>query len=296
MNFSLFLLVLTIVTGILWALDKFKWAPDRHKRAKEAVAKFDEDNRLAIDRGDIGVIGESQSLYAKMTAQPKWMEWSGALFPVILAVFIVRSFVIEPFRIPSGSMLPTLHVGDFIAVNKYEYGLKFPVINWQITQGKEPKRGDVVVFKYPLDRNVDFIKRVVGLPGDEIRYVDKNVYVNGQLQGKVEDGTFFDKETYTDFKQYEENLDGVKHAIIENTKIPSMARPVYGHNGLKHCAYSQGDLVCKVPEGYYFMLGDNRDNSADSRFWGFVPREDLVGRAFFIWLNFSDLTRIGSVK
>lgn len=295
MNFSLFLLVLTIVTGILWALDKFKWAPARVKRAKDACRKFEEDNRTAIDRGDIAIIGESQSMYNQMTAQPKWMEWSGALFPVILAVFIVRSFIIEPFRIPSGSMLPTLHVGDFIAVNKYEYGVKFPVFNWQITQGSEPKRGDIIVFKYPLDRNVDFIKRVVGLPGDEVRYVGKNLYVNGQLQAKVDDGTFFDKDTYTDFKKYEENLSGVKHSIIENTKLPSMARPVQGHNGLKFCAYERGDLVCKVPEGYYFMMGDNRDNSADSRFWGFVPREDLVGRAFFVWLNFSDLSRIGSI-
>lgn len=296
MNFSFFLLVLTIVTGILWVLDKFKWAPDRIKRAKAAVAQFDEDNRTAIDRGDISVIGESQSLYNKLASQPKWMEWTGALFPVIFCVFIVRSFIVEPFRIPSGSMLPTLHVGDFIAVNKYEYGMKFPVLNWQITEGAEPKRGEIVVFKYPLDRNVDFIKRVVGVPGDEIRYVGKNLYVNGELQGKVEDGTFFDKDTYTDFTKYEETLNGVKHAMIENPKMPSMARPVYGHNGLEHCVYSRGDLVCKVPQGYYFMMGDNRDNSADSRFWGFVPREDLVGRAFFIWLNFSDLTRIGSLK
>ena len=217
-------------------------------------------------------------------------------------------------------MLPTLHAGDFILVNKYEYGLRFPVFNFAITEGSAPKRGDIVVFKYPLDfnfaitegsapkrgdivvfkypldKNVDFIKRVIGLPGDEIRYVDKQLYVNGELQQTTPDGTFFDKETYTDLDQFDENLDGVKHKILENDKVPSMARPVQGHNGLNQCLYNMGDVVCKVPEGHYFMMGDNRDNSADSRFWGFVPREDIVGRAFFIWLNISDMGRIGSIQ
>ncbi len=296
MNFSLFLLVLTVVTGILWALDKFKWAPARRERAKEAVRVFDEANRQAIDRGDISVIGESQCLYKTVVAQPKWMEWTGALFPVIFAVFLVRSFIVEPFRIPSGSMLPTLHVGDFIAVNKFEYGLRFPVLNWEMTKGTDPKRGDIAVFKYPLDRNVDFIKRVVGLPGDEIRYIDKKLYINGELVETTPNGTFFDEESYTDFTQLETKTDSVVHQTIENNNLASMARPVKGHNGLHQCVYSQGDMVCQVPEGMYFMMGDNRDNSADSRFWGFVPREDFVGKAFFVWLNFSDFGRIGSVQ
>ena len=296
MNFSVILLALTVVTGVLWCLDKFVWAPKRLALAKERAQKFQEDNRDAIDRGVISVIGEGQSLFNRTAKQPLWLEYTAGLFPVILAVFIFRSFIIEPFRIPSGSMLPTLHVGDFIAVNKYEYGLRFPVFNFEITRGEDPKRGDIIVFKYPLDKNVDFIKRVIGLPGDEIRFVDKKLYINGQLQNTQADGTFFDEESYTELKQFTENLDGVTHKILENPNVPSLARPVNGHNGLDQCLYNMGDLVCRVPEDYYFVMGDNRDNSADSRFLGFVPREDIVGRTFFIWMNFGDLSRIGSVK
>ena len=296
MNFSLVLMLLTVGTGIIWCLDRFLWRPKRLLRAKEEADRFSELNRQAIDQGEMSVIGEAQSIYQKLSAQPKWIEYTGGFFPVILFVFILRSFLAEPFRIPSGSMLPTLHAGDFILVNKYEYGLRFPFFNFAITEGTAPKRGDIVVFKYPLDKNVDFIKRVIGLPGDEIRYVDKQLYINGELQQTTPDGSFFDKETYTDLEQFDENLDGIKHKILENDKMPSMARPVQGHNGLNQCLYNMGDVVCKVPEGHYFMMGDNRDNSADSRFWGFVPREDIVGRAFFIWLNISDMGRIGSIQ
>lgn len=296
MNFSLILLLLTVFTGILWCLDKFLWAPKRNVAAKAELHWFEELNRAAIDRGDIAVIGECQSIYQRLSSQPKWLEYTAGFFPVILFVFILRSFIVEPFRIPSGSMLPTLHAGDFIAVNKYEYGMRFPVLNFAITEGDDPKRGDVVVFKYPLDRNIDFIKRVVGVPGDEIRYVGKKLYINGQLQATVQDGSFFDKDTYTDLAQFEENLDGVTHKILEDKRLPSAARPLQGHNGLDQCLYHRGDVVCKVPEGHYFMMGDNRDNSADSRFWGFVPREDIVGRAFAIWLNISDMGRIGSIQ
>ena len=296
MNFSLVLLLLTVSTGIIWCLDRFLWRPKRLARAKEEADRFSELNREAIDQGQMSVIGEANSLFQKLSAQPKWIEYTGGFFPVILFVFLLRSFVVEPFRIPSGSMLPTLHSGDFILVNKYEYGLRFPVFNFEITEGTNPKRGDIVVFKYPLDKNVDFIKRVIGLPGDEIRYIDKELYVNGKRVETTPDGSFFDKETYTDLKQFNEDLDGVVHKIVENDKVPSMARPVQGHTGLNHCVYNMGDVVCRVPEGHYFMMGDNRDNSADSRFWGFVPKEEIVGRAFYIWLNISDMGRIGSIQ
>ncbi len=296
MNFSLVLLLLTVGTGVIWALDRFLWRPKRLARAKQEADRFSELNREAIDQGQMSVIGEAQSIFNKLSAQPKWIEYTGGFFPVILFVFLLRSFVVEPFRIPSGSMLPTLHAGDFILVNKYEYGLRFPVFNFGITEGSAPKRGDIVVFKYPLDKNIDFIKRVIGVPGDEIRYINKQLYVNGKRIEATPDGNFFDKETYTDLKQFNENLEGVVHKIVENDKVPSMARPVQGHNGLNQCIYNMGDVVCRVPDGHYFMMGDNRDNSADSRFWGFVPKEDIVGRAFYIWLNISDMGRIGSIQ
>ena len=296
MNFSLVLLLLTVGTGVIWALDRFLWRPKRLARAKQEADRFSELNREAIDHGQMSVIGEAQSIFNKLSAQPKWIEYTGGFFPVILFVFLLRSFVVEPFRIPSGSMLPTLHAGDFILVNKYEYGLRFPVFNFGITEGSAPKRGDIVVFKYPLDKNIDFIKRVIGVPGDEIRYINKQLYVNGKRIEATPDGNFFDKETYTDLKQFNENLEGVVHKIVENDKVPSMARPVQGHNGLNQCIYNMGDVVCRVPDGHYFMMGDNRDNSADSRFWGFVPKEDIVGRAFYIWLNISDMGRIGSIQ
>ena len=296
MNFSLVLLLLTVGTGVIWALDRFLWRPKRLARAKQEADRFSELNREAIDQGQMSVIGEAQSIFNKLSAQPKWIEYTGGFFPVILFVFLLRSFVVEPFRIPSGSMLPTLHAGDFILVNKYEYGLRFPVFNFGITEGSAPKRGDIVVFKYPLDKNIDFIKRVIGVPGDEIRYINKQLYVNGKRIEATPDGNFFDKETYTDLKQFNENLEGVVHKIVENDKVPSMARPVQGHNGLNQCIYNMGDVVCRVPDGHYFMMGDNRDNSADSRFWGFVPKEDIVGRAFYIWLNISDMGRIGSIE
>lgn len=296
MNFSLVLLLLTVGTGVIWALDRFLWRPKRLARAKQEADRFSELNREAIDQGQMSVIGEAQSIFNKLSAQPKWIEYTGGFFPVILFVFLLRSFVVEPFRIPSGSMLPTLHAGDFILVNKYEYGLRFPVFNFGITEGSAPKRGDIVVFKYPLDKNIDFIKRVIGVPGDEIRYINKELYVNGKRIEATPDGNFFDKETYTDLKQFNENLEGVVHKIVENDKVPSMARPVQGHNGLNQCIYNMGDVVCRVPDGHYFMMGDNRDNSADSRFWGFVPKEDIVGRAFYIWLNISDMGRIGSIQ
>ena len=198
MNFSLVLLLLTVGTGVIWTLDRFIWRPKRLARAKQEADRFSELNREAIDQGQMSVIGEAQSIFNKLSAQPKWIEYTGGFFPVILFVFLLRSFVVEPFRIPSGSMLPTLHAGDFILVNKYEYGLRFPVFNFGITEGSAPKRGDIVVFKYPLDKNIDFIKRVIGVPGDEIRYINKQLYVNGKRIEATPDGNFFDKETYTD--------------------------------------------------------------------------------------------------
>lgn len=159
MNFPLILLILTVVTGIFWVLERRSFLPARKVRAEEAARRFEADNREAIDRGEKAVIDARNDLYAREIRQPWWLEYTAGLFPVIAIVFFVRSFLFEPFRIPSGSMLPTLHVGDFILVNKYEYGIRLPVTNWKIIPLGSPQRGDVVVFKYPMDESVDYIKQ-----------------------------------------------------------------------------------------------------------------------------------------
>ena len=296
LSFSLFLLLLTVVTGILWVLEKMYFAPRRKLQAKIAYDKFVSDNQEAINRGVISVIGEAQSLKKMLLAQPKWLEFTAGLFPVILIVFLIRSFAIEPFRIPSGSMLPTIYAWDFVLVDKHQYGMRFPVFNFEITQGEPVQRGDIIVFHYPLDKGTDFIKRVIGLPGDEIRYFDKKLFINGKLQSTQQTGTFYDEESFTHLDQYEETLGTLRHDILVNPRVESQAHPIVAFEHLENCAYSMGNMACKVPEGHYFVMGDNRDNSADSRFWGFVPSENIVGRAFLIWMSFRDLSRIGRIQ
>ncbi len=197
------------------------------------------------------------------------VDYGRSLFPVILIVFVLRSFMVEPFRIPSGSMLPTLHLGDFILVNKAAYGLRLPIIYKKIIPTGEPERGDVTVFRFPENPKINFIKRVVGLPGDKIRVVGRTVYVNGaKLEQTLVDGNHQTADLrggYTS-NRYVENIDEVTHDIL----LRKGGRGAKGFDGI-------------VPDGQYFVMGDNRDNSRDSRYWGYVPSENLVGRAFFIW-------------
>ncbi len=294
MNFPLILLVLTVVTGVFWLLERFRFEPARKERARAAVNAFEAANREAIQRGEKKVLDAQNDLLARMSRQPWWLEYTAGLFPVIAIVFVVRSFLFEPFRIPSGSMLSTLHVGDFILVNKYDYGIRLPVAHTQVTDGTKPKTGDVVVFRYPLDPSMDYIKRVIGVPGDLVEYRDKVLYLNGVEQKQTPDGTFTDPETLMTLDQYVENLNGVEHKILKMKSRPSGIPMQYLKRIEPNCAYYDNGFACKVPAGHYFVMGDNRDNSEDSRFWGFMPEENLVGRAFFVWANLSDMTRVGS--
>ncbi len=203
--------------------------------------------------------------------EPWIVEYARSFFPVLLLVLLLRSFLAEPFRIPSGSMMPTLLVGDFILVNKFAYGIRLPVINKKIIAIDEPKRGDVVVFRYPKDPSVDYIKRVIGLPGDKISYDDnKQLTVNDapvkQLSMGLYQGLGAGQEM-TGAERFQENLTGIEHNILIRHEAPTVSV----------------DFI--VPEGQYFMMGDNRDNSNDSRYWGTVPEENLVGRAFLIWMS-----------
>jgi len=230
---------------------------------------------------------------SRLLAQPWWLDWTAGLFPVILAVFFLRSFLFEPFKIPSGSMIPTLLVGDLILVNKFHYGVRLPVINKKITEGTAPARGDVMVFRYPPKPSLDYIKRVVGIPGDEVAYLNKRLSINGKVIETVAVPEFFDEDTMRYFKQFEESVGEKKHGILNDDDRPAFVPGADDFAFKENCRYSIEGVVCKVPAGHYFMMGDNRDNSLDSRFWGFVPDKNIVGRAFFVWMNFSSLKRIG---
>ncbi|MPV64561.1 signal peptidase I [Burkholderia sp. BE17] len=295
MNFALILFVLVVVTGVAWVLDKLVFMPRRRLAADSAIEEFDrQQSRIDKRFADENAVQTRSKLRDEKLRQPWWLEYTASFFPVILAVFVVRSFIVEPFKIPSGSMVPTLLVGDFILVNKFEYGLRLPVTNTKITQGSPLSRGDVVVFRYPKDESVDYIKRVIGLPGDTVAYQDKQLTINGQPVPETPLPDFFDDERQNYAKQFEETIGNKKNAILNNPAVPPFVMGAYDYPYRDNCTYNSRGVICKVPPGHYFMMGDNRDNSADSRYWGFVPDRNIVGRAFFIWMNFSDLKRIGS--
>ena len=245
MIFALVMVIVLTITGLIWLLDIFVLSKKRAANVKDPIL----------------------------------VEYSKSFFPVILLVFFIRSFLAEPFKIPSGSMMPTLLAGDFILVSKFSYGIRVPILNYTMIEVDKPKHGDVFVFHYPPKPSIDYIKRVVGLPGDVIEYKSKTLYINNK---KIEQ-TFVDKYPYLmneihhiEAKEFKEALGNVNHSILIHD-LP-------GEN-----------FKFEVPQGHYLAFGDNRDNSADSRVWGFVPEHNLVGRAFFIWFNFGELKRIGTI-
>ena len=293
-NFSLLLFVLTLVTFAYWLAERFVFAPRRAGAAatldREDAARRSRLARQGITKVDNPVEGARDTLLA----QPWWLDWTAGLFPVILVVFLLRSFLFEPFKIPSGSMIPTLLVGDLILVNKFHYGIRLPVINKKIVSIADPQRGDVMVFRYPMDPSVDYIKRVVGVPGDEVAYIDKKLTINGKPVPARPEPDFYDEDSLRYLQQFRETIGGVDHDLLNDKARPPGVTPFDGFPLKDNCRYSAEGVVCKVPAGQYFMMGDNRDNSQDSRYWGFVPDENIVGKAFFIWMNFSNLKRIGS--
>lgn len=238
----------------------------------------------------------------KEAKEPLWVEWGASFFPVILIVFVLRSFLFEPFKIPSGSMLPTLEIGDFILVNKFTYGIRLPVINKKIISINEPQRGDVMVFRYPENPSLDYIKRVVGIPGDTVAYQYKRLTVNGQPvdSTKIFDYHHPERLYYSD--QFVAKMGKVEHRYLNDSDAPAFIPDATQFPYRENCTYNAAGVICKVPPGHYFMMGDNRDNSRDSRFWGFVPDENIVGKAVFIWFHMYslippkglDLSRIGS--
>ena len=295
-NFALLLFLATVVTGLYWLAERFYFLPARLAAAtaleSAAVQRKAELHKMGISQVDSDLAEARQ----QVLRQPWWLDWTAGLFPVIIAVFFLRSFLFEPFKIPSGSMIPTLLVGDLILVNKFHYGLRLPVIHTKITDGNPPQRGDVMVFRYPPKPSQDYIKRVVGIPGDEVAYVNKRLTINGQSVETSSVSDYFDEDMVRYFKQFEETLGDHKHRLLndEDRRAGFSEAEIPDFPNRQNCRYSVEGVVCKVPAGHYFMMGDNRDNSADSRFWGFVPEKNIVGKAFFVWMNFSSLKRIGS--
>lgn len=258
-DFPSIMVSLTFLTGGLWAVDRI-WLAKRREKLANAIADGGKDTEESVNEKKL------------VSKEPLYVEISRALFPIILAVLILRSFLVEPFRIPSGSMMPTLLVGDFILVNKYAYGLRLPVVNTKILDIGAPQRGDVVVFRFPKNPTVDYIKRVIGVPGDTIRYHNKQLYVNGEAVAAEKLGVYqgtCSGVTSSGNTHLQENLGGVKHSIL----LDFERRPIF-----------ETERVIK--EGEYFVMGDNRDNSNDSRRWGTVPDANLVGKAFMVWMNY----------
>ena len=299
MNFALIMFVLLVITGVVTLMDMYYFRARREAAAAAAVAS------LEAQAGPAELPEEKEKLEVTRTEvreshlkQPWWIEYPVSFFPVILIVFLLRSFLVEPFKIPSGSMLPTLLIGDFILVNKFTYGVRIPIINKKVVDLNNPKRGDVMVFRYPEDGSLDYIKRVVATPGDTVEYRDKKLTINGVEAKLTPDGDYSYVEGGLNFiatQRQKETFDGKDHAILVQPDMPPLHL-----GGVKqfpfrdNCVYNEAGFTCKVLEGHYFMMGDNRDSSSDSRYWGFVPDRNIVGKAFMIWWNFDEFKRIGS--
>jgi signal peptidase I len=268
-DFPTILVAATFFTGLAWVADSMLWAPRRRHKAAGLL--------------DDGLASGSEPVQAALK-EPTWIEYCKSFFPVILAVLLLRSFLVEPFRIPSGSMMPTLLVGDFILVNKYAYGIRLPVLNVKVLETGAPQRGDVVVFRYPKDPSVDYIKRVIGIPGDRISYYNKALHINGKPAEQDSGSTYVGKGSGVNMSGASERIErlgDMRHHILVMPRTPGL----------------EGEYI--VPAGQYFVMGDNRDNSNDSRYWGPVPEKNLVGKAFRIWMNWDsanggvDTGRIG---
>lgn len=293
-DLALILVILTSLTGLAWAYDQLKFAPKRRRLLSGLP-----DNAPAEQ-------------IAHIESVPAWVDFGRSLFPVFLIVLILRSFIVEPFRIPSGSMMPTLLIGDFILVNKYEYGLRLPVLNWKFFDISEPKRGDIVVFRYPQDPKIPYIKRIIGLPGDKIEYnyLTRMLYVNGEPVLRDSQGIYKGVGQGSGFSGAEKLIEhlppNVDHEILTGPGQPRISGYYWSENQQRMLPADSparvGMLhIDRVPDGQYFVLGDNRDNSRDSRYWGMVPEQNLVGRAFFIWMNLNlspidiDWSRLGTI-
>ena len=292
-NFAFLLFMASTVTGTYWLAERFYFLPARQSAARQLQEADDKRRADLHGKGIARVDGDIAQASETILAQPWWLDWTAGLFPVIISVFFLRSFIVEPFKIPSGSMIPTLLVGDLILVNKFHYGLRLPVLHTKITEGEKPQRGDVMVFRYPPKPSLDYIKRVVGVPGDTVAYLNKRLTVNGMAVPTEPVPEFFDEDAMRYFKQFEEKFGTQSHRVLNDQQRPAFVLGADHFPGFENCNFTVEGVSCKVPEGHFFMMGDNRDNSMDSRYWGFVPEKNIVGKAFYVWMNFGNLKRVG---
>ena len=299
MNFALIMFVLLVITGLVSLAEKYIFRPRREAAATAAVSALEvQAGPASSAQGDEILTRTRNDVRDSHLRQPWWIEYPVSFFPVILIVFLLRSFLVEPFKIPSGSMLPTLLIGDFILVNKYTYGIRIPIVNKKILDLNNPQRGDVMVFRYPEDTSLDYIKRVVGIPGDSIEYRDKKLIING-VPAKLDAGGDYSYVegglNFISALRQLETVDSKSRSILTQKDMPAVhLAGVKQFPFRENCVYNDSGFSCKVPAGHYFMMGDNRDSSSDSRYWGFVPDRNIVGKAFMIWWNFDELKRIGS--
>lgn len=294
-SFEILLMSATIICGIFFVAEYLYFKKNRLKKAQEYFDKENKENEILKENG-IDRTKIIEETFKEMKEQPSWLDWTAGLFPIIFIIFIARSFLYEPFTIPSGSMMPTLIKGDNILVNKYHYGLRLPVFDNKLTEGNKVERGDIIVFHYPLEHNVNYIKRAVGLPGDVIEYKNKELFINGeQIKREQMDNYQYPVEPVINL-QFKENLGGVEHRILIDPNVSGTVKEVLTPKVLDYCEYAEEHIKCVVPENHYFMLGDNRDGSSDSRYWGMVPDKNLVGKAVYLWSNFGDMSRVGSIK
>jgi signal peptidase I len=279
--FSIILVIITLLTGLVWFADKLYLAPQRKLKAQAAQAAAKQNSAAAITAEALATLTEPSPL----------VDSAVQIFPVIAFVLILRSFLYEPFQIPSGSMMPTLLDGDFILVNKFNYGLKDPVFREKFVENGLPEHGDVVVFKYPIDTRVDYIKRVIGLPGDRVIYRNKSLYIKRackdsdkqcpdfvQIEQRL-DGKYQGPDAELGMSEFESKMFNGSHQVLNNDPVrPRVSRY------FRQAGTAVDEFL--VPAKHYFVMGDNRDNSLDGRFWGFVPEENLVGEAVAIWMSF----------
>ena len=268
-DFPLILVILVFGSGVIWLIDALFFAP----RRAAAIAQLREQHPGWESEGSAAAISFQQSVQST-AGEPVMVEYAKSFFPVLFVVFVLRSFLVEPFQIPSSSMVPTLQVGDYILVNKFTYGIRLPVVRTKVLDINKPERGDVMVFFPPHLNDTYYIKRVIGLPGDTVAYRDKQLTVNGERLAIDKLGVMPDGDRR--FSVGLESLGESNHL----TQVDLM-RPAR-------------DFSVQVKPGHYFMMGDNRDNSSDSRVWGQVPEKDIVGQAFAIWMHWDSLFSIPS--